>query len=333
MNDVPSAVGLPADKTRRLLASAGLAPSVHNTQPWRFRLTPSAIELHTDPARQLRVADPDGTELRLSCGAALFNLRMALGQLGVRPVVSILADRDDPGLIARVHAGAAKAPSPEESGLALAIPQRHTNRRPFSDTPVDSAQLHDLLMAAQHEQAWLHPVQERVQRDELGQLAARAHRLQLADPAFRAELGAWSGGSAAARHDGVPVRAGGPAPGPRDVWMLRDFTADRRPGHSESPGFEEEPLVAVLGANADGPTGDVHAGQALQRVLLTATVDGLAVSLISQLIEVVEIREQVRQLLGHARLPLAVLRIGHGWPVTATPRRTVEDLVMADQGT
>ena len=87
-------------------------------------------------------------------------------------------------------------------------------------------------------------------------------------------------------------------------------------------------MIAVLTAHLPGIGGDVPAGEAMQRVLLTATADGLAVSFLSQLIEVPEVREAVRRLVGTVRPPLAVLRIGHGWPTPRTPRRDVADLLM-----
>ena len=60
-----------------LVAAAARAPSVHNTQPWRFRAGPDAVELWTDPRRKLR-ADPSGREMLISCGAALFGLRLVI---------------------------------------------------------------------------------------------------------------------------------------------------------------------------------------------------------------------------------------------------------------
>ena len=110
--------------------------------------------------------------------------------------------------------------------------------------------------------------------------------------------------------------------------MLRDFTGgtarERIPGND----FEDEPMIAVLTAHLPGFAGDVQAGEALQRVLLTATVDGLVVSFLSQLIEVPEVRHAVHRLLGTARPPHAALRIGHGWPTLRTPRRDVADLLV-----
>ena len=101
---IPAALGLAPAQIRAALVAAGRAPSVHNTQPWLFRLRPSTIELHAEPSRRLLVSDPDGVEQRMSCGAALFNLRVALAGHGVDPVVSIAPDRAQPDLLAVVRA-------------------------------------------------------------------------------------------------------------------------------------------------------------------------------------------------------------------------------------
>src|SRR6266568_7572636 len=96
-------VGLTGRERQILLAAATAAPSLHNTQPWRFAVDGTRISLHADPNRQLRGVDPQGRQLLISCGAALFNLRLAAGYLGREPRVRLLPDPADPRLIARVE--------------------------------------------------------------------------------------------------------------------------------------------------------------------------------------------------------------------------------------
>jgi hypothetical protein len=126
----------------------------------------------------------------------------------------------------------------------------------------------------------------------------------------------------------VPAAAGGPQPAPQDLWTLRDFSAGTAPERIPGKNFEHEPMLAVLTPHLAGPEAEIRAGEALQRLLLTATTHGLAASFLSQLIEVTSAREQLRRLIGATRPPLAVLRIGRGYPVPATPRRDVADLVV-----
>ncbi|WP_246394335.1 Acg family FMN-binding oxidoreductase [Pseudonocardia pini] len=314
------------DEVHDVMETAVRAPSLHNTQPWAFRISDAEIELHADRTRQLPVADPSGRELRIACGAALFNLRLALLGLGIKPLVSILPDPDRPDLIAVVRRGGARRATPEQRRLLEAVPRRRTNRRPFSDAEVPATARYALRRAALDEGTWLHLVTDPAQRIELGDLARRAHGVQIADPAFTAELDHWTG-HGEPRPDGVPATAGGPLPQPNSTWVMRDFT--RGTGRQQTA-FEAEPLIAILTVHSDGQREEIRAGEALQRVLLTATTHGLAVSFLSQLVEVPEVREAMRRLVGGLRPPQVVLRLGHGWPVPLTPRRPFEDLVRTD---
>ncbi|WP_214369749.1 Acg family FMN-binding oxidoreductase [Pseudonocardia sp. H11422] len=329
MNDIPAALGLTSEQVTGLLVAAGRAPSLHNTQPWRFRVLPHAIELHVDPTRRLPAADPDDRELRLACGAALFNLRTALHGLGIRPTTTLLPDRDRPELLATVRHGGRKTATPEMHRLVRALPLRRTNRRPLSDTPVAAPEQHALRRAALDENAWLHIVAGPAERIAVGRLAVAAHEAQMGDPAFRAELAAWTGVDGG-RGDGVPAAAGGPLPEAQDTWVLRDFTGGSGRTRVTGKEFEDEPLIAVLSAHLSGPTADLQAGQALEHVLLTATARGLSVSFLSQLVEVPGIREKLRRLISGAHPPQAVLRVGYGWPIPPTPRRPVVDLLVRE---
>lgn len=329
MTRIPGSLGLSPEQVEGVLATAGRAPSLHNSQPWRFHVAPEAIELHADPGRALPAADPDGRELRMACGAALLNLRLALHAHGIRPTVTLFPDGDRPDLLAVVRRGGARAATPDQDRLLRAVAAWRTDRHPFTDEPVTVQEHHALRRAALDEGAWLHLVQDPAQRTELRRLAGRAHRTQTDDPAFRAELAAWTT-TEPDRRDGVPAWAAGAAPEPQDGWVLRDYAVgagvDRVPGKD----FEREPLIAVLTSHLSGRTAEVQAGQALQRVLLTATASGLATSFLSQVVEVPQTREDLRRLVGGTRPPQAVLRIGHGWPVPATPRRRTEDLLVPD---
>ncbi|MBB5069996.1 hypothetical protein BJ969_003084 [Saccharopolyspora gloriosae] len=276
--------------------------------------------------RRLPAADPDDRELRLACGAALLNLRLALDHEQVHPVVTIPPDGDDrPTLLAEVRAGQRGSPSTASEQLYRMIDRRHTARAPFRERPVPAELRHEMIQAVQQEGCWLHVVG----RGELGQLEGlvhRAHRVQMADRRFREELERWTG-RGLEDPEGVPAAAAGPAPEPQDRWVVRDFSAGRArrrdPGHD----FETQPLLAVVSSQDSGPGAEVRAGEALQRMLLTATAGGLVASPLSQVIEVSETRQELAGLLGGGWNPHAVVRIGFGTPGPPSPRRSTEDVV------
>jgi hypothetical protein len=117
---------------RRAIARAARAPSVHNSQPWRWRPDGDAVDLLADPS-------PDGAEdardVLLSCGIVLHHLLVALAGLGCSARVERFPDPADPDHLARVRPVAAP-PSPGAARLAGAIAGRHTDRRRFASQPV-----------------------------------------------------------------------------------------------------------------------------------------------------------------------------------------------------
>ncbi len=321
----------PAD-LQSVLRAGGLAPSLHNSQPWAFRVSAESIEIHLDQTRLLSAADSTGAEARMSCGSALFNIRLTLARLGVLAEVTLRSTPDE-GPLAVITNGGATTITPEWADLERAIAQRRTNRRPFMDAEVPSELRVALTRAAEKERASLVLLSTPAQTEPLRKLSLQAHRIQSADKDWRAEWSQWTGRDQ--QPDGVPLRAAGPRPEEIDRWTLRDFghsetAPDERKVRVAGKDFESEPLIAVLCTYGDEDFTQFQAGQALQRVLLTATHHGLAASFLSQLIEVPHIRADLQTLLGGVNYPQTVLRIGFGGPVPATPRRSVADCLIQD---
>ncbi|MEV6823675.1 hypothetical protein [Amycolatopsis sp. NPDC051102] len=315
---------LDSDQVKSVIGAAALAPSTHNTQPWRFRCTPVGLELHADPERALPVVDADQRELLLSCGAALFNLRTAIQALGAHPATTLLPRRDQPNLLAVVRPFSARKPDPRLVELADAIPRRHTNRTPFERAVIPAATVTRLRHAAELEQAWL-PRMDAVQLHRLRELVNKSHHAQLADPAFVAEWRYWTGRDCTSR-GGVPDYAAGAMPADDGGWILRDFGTQATPPRGRID--EADPLVVIIGSFDDTRLDRIRAGQAMQRVLLTATAAGLDASVISQPVEVPDVRNELRDLLGSGLWPQIVLRLGRGRPVAWTPRRSLADVLL-----
>lgn len=332
MSDPIRPVGiLTAQQVHAALVAATSAPSLHNSQPWRFHCTPDSIELYADHLRAVPVADPDHRELTLACGAALLNMRIAIKAMGFFPDVRTQPDRGGPTLLATVRPAGRRVATPIDQALAAAIPRRHTNRRPFTDVAVSTPLRHELKLAAEVENAWL-AVVEPAQLPLLRVLVGTAQNAQLADPEFMAEWTYWTGRTDHAP-DGVPAHSGGPQPEPQDKWTVRDFGGGQARERLPGKDFEPDPLIAVVGSFHDGPPAWLQAGQAMQRVLLTATAAGLVASFVSQVIEVPAVRRDLRTLVGGAVWPQTVLRIGYGSPVPPTPRRDISEVVSCQSAT
>jgi hypothetical protein len=308
---------------RRAAQAAIRAPSLHNSQPWRFRLRDGGIEILADPSRQLTVADSGGWAVRIACGAAVYNARLALADGGVPAQVEVRPQGTDLDVIARLTPGPKRPPTYPEHDLFAAIPRRRSNRQPFWPNPVPSEIRVRLIEAARAEGCWLDLLVGMTALTGFAQIADSADRVLRRDFRYQAEFTGWTHADNAP--DGVPVTAGAPLSEPQDLLPQRAFGDRPRAAGRD---FEPEPLVAVLGSAADRPADQIVAGQALQRVLLTATDAGLASSMMSQPIEVPAAREQLRRSLSRSGTPQMAVRIGYGGAGRLTERRDIEEALI-----
>lgn len=325
--------GTSSEKLRFLLNYAVLAPSNHNAQPWLFKIVSDGIELYADRTRALPVVDPEDRELIMGCGAALFNLRIALRHFGYEGLVRTFPDAGKPDLLARVNFRGEKTAIAEEHALFQAIVKRRTNRMPFGTRPVPESLLFLLQAAATKEGAWLHIVLGDENRNRVAGLVGEGDRIQMSDGHFRRELAAWIHPSRTASHDGTPGYALGFSGltsylGP---LVVRTFDMGKGQAAKDRQLATGSPVLAVLGTESDTPADWLSAGQALARILLRARVDDVWASFLNQPIEVPELRTQLRDLLGRKGFPQILLRMGYGQDVKPTPRRTPGEVLMRER--
>jgi nitroreductase len=316
---------------RRAAVRATLAPSVHNTQPWRFVLTGDALEVHADPIRRLPVLDPTGRQMLISCGCAVFNARVSLAASGFHATVERMPDPVRPNLIARVtaHLGSPGV-DPDLQGLAAldaSIDTRRTNRRQFAAEAVPESVVDLLVAAAAAEGATLMPITRPEDRLSVAIESQRADAQENADPAYRAELRMWTTGDDL-RNDGVPASAipYGAAGGHDDV-PVRDFDTT---GAGELPTETRSGMnqcLMLLGTDTDSREAWLRGGEALERVLLEIARHGYAASPITQLIEMPNTRAMLRQQLRLTMHPHVLLRVGRAPATPATRRRRLIDML------
>ena len=308
------------DQLRYMLNHAVLAPSVLNTQPWRFAVDGAEVRLTADRTRQLRAVDPLGRDLAVSCGAALLNLRLAAGHYGYTAIVTLLPDPDDPDVLARLWLGPPGPASADDEALFHAIAHRHTEHRSFGPDPVAPGGLAALRAEARREGADLAIFEGPDETAAVAALVADAVRAQGADPAQRDELRAWLRADRDPRPDGVPDAeqdAGGRHTGGRTPAGAYAAETERLATAS--------PALVVVTTPQDDVASWLTAGQALQRLLLRATLLGLSASFLNPAVEVDAVRERLARLTGEA-FPQVVLRVGTPVPSRGTPRRRVSDV-------
>jgi nitroreductase len=306
--------------------AAGFAPSIHNTQPWRWRVSPAGLDLLAARERQLGVTDPGGRMLHVSCGAALHHARVALAAQGWTGEALRLPDPADPDHLARLTLGAAEPVTPEAMRLFQAVAVRHTDRRPVSETPVPPADLAAIVAAADAGGAHLHLLR-RDQVIELAAAADAAQRAEIADPQWQDELAYWAG---AGRPEGAGVPADAiPAYAPATTVPGRDFGA---PGTLPvGGGHDRHAAYGILYGDNDEPVGWLRGGEALSAAWLAATLLGVSVLPLSGAVEVDSTRAALTGLLSGLGYPYLVLRLGLADPDVAgaphTPRLPAAQLI------
>jgi nitroreductase len=321
---------LTAAAVATVVATAARAPSVHNTQPWRFHVAGEVIELHADLDHLLTQIDPAGRELMISCGAALFGLRLGLRQLGYLPAVEPWPDPAQPWLVARAWPEGPAALNAVEAELLAAVPHRHTHRGPFTPGEVSPRLLAALAADAAAEGSELMFIEQPDLVRDLSALVELAAAEQEASAEMSAETRRWRRPAGSEARDGVPARAaaaGGEPVAPR--FRQRDFggpagvgdSAVSGAGDAEDQVGEPPAVTAVLVTAGDSADDWVHAGQALNRLLLRAETRWVFASLQSQPLESPRYRGQVRELLALGGQPQMLLQFGRANTAAATPRR------------
>ncbi|MDQ2707113.1 MAG: NAD(P)H nitroreductase [Actinomycetota bacterium] len=316
---------------RAALESAVRAPSIYNSQPWRWRAGPTTgVDLFADPVRHLIAVDPDGRDLLLSCGAALHHLCVALGDLGWSARIDRLPDPEESRLLAHVQPQSAR-PSAEASRLAGAIGLRRTDRRRFSAQPVEEALLRALVDQAAAHEATLYIASGTGARERLIELLTLSGSLQRQQAGYAAELARWAGRYA---HSGDGIAAGS-VPGGIDNPGEVPMRAFPNTGLAQSPhSFEHQDasVLMVLASVSDDRPAVLRAGEATSAVLLAATDLGLATTILSQPLEVAQTRASISSdILGSELSAQLVLRVGWAQPgapeLPPAPRRRLQDVV------
>jgi nitroreductase len=313
---------------RRAATRALKAPSIHNTQPWRFVLTGQRLDICLDLSRRLPVLDPRGRQLLISCGCALLNARVAIAAAGYQPVVERMPASGAENSVARLGLGG-EQPAGGYARLDAAIERRRTTRRRFVGEPVSDGEAARLAAIARSEGVELVRIQDPEQRRSLAELLTEAARCEAEDPEYLKELLDWTTddptrvdgvqaasipyvGRGAARVTGVPVRQ----------FDLREM------GWLPSAVGLADECVFVLCTETDEPREWLRAGEALELVWLELTSAGLWASPVGQVVEVRGTHDRLRERLALSGHPQLLLRVGQALDSLVSRRRAPSDVII-----
>lgn len=311
-----------ADQLVKLARYAVLAPSSHNTQPWKIRVAPRYADVAADRTRALPENDPTGRELTISCGCALMNLRLGALELALEPIVELFPDGVDAETFARVELSSSRT-TELDAQLLDAISQRHTHREAFREQPVTEELVRRLEAETVREGGWLTVLTDIDMRRAITGLVAEGDRAQWSNPKWRRELASWM--RPRSKGDGLATPL---LLTPITRAAIRSFDLGEKMSAANRVLVESAPVLAILGTYGDSAPDWLVAGQALQRLLLAAASHDVQAGFLNQPVQIAGLREKLTATLGVAGFPQIVLRLGYPpAPIQPAPRRKLSDVV------
>lgn len=331
--------GSSTDKLKFLLHYAILAPSGHNSQPWKFSVGEDEIQVLADKTRWLRVGDPNQVNLHIAVGCALENLLIAAEHFGYEHRVTYFPRPDQEELVATVKftphepapsprpkgagSGAKGQPSPFRApALFRAIPNRHTNRKAYEKRPIPKSDLRCLQNCCVEEGIRLHVIDDLDTKRSVNELLVRGHTTLIADPAFRRESAYWMG-QGLFNLPRLLTRL--------TQWVMPYLKVNRSVFVvMDTRLVMSAPALVILSASVNDRMSQVKVGQVFERVCLTATMLGLCVHPLSGAVDVPELKAQVAKLLPNSDvISQHVFRLGYAEPVKSpASRRPFEEFLV-----
>lgn len=317
--------------TEKIIYPAVLAPSAHNTQPWKFRIANGAIDVYVDWGRHLRVSDPTLRQLYISVGCAIANMKIAASFWGYEYEVRYFPEGEgrQEAVARMILLNPAGGPRGDMAALYSAISQRRTNRSMYDQKALTDNEREAIMHNGDSTTIFIDD------RDKIEQLAhvseeGTFHTLSRKD--FREELSHWVRNSWTEQHDGMPGYAMGmPAP----MSLVAPMMIRIVPIHiQEAPKTKKQVETAsalIVFVGVDSFHDWVKTGESFEQVWLNATAVGLAAMPVVAAIEAGQAyRGRLQEIAGAAKLPLSMLRIGHAEKnnLRATPRRTIDECLV-----
>jgi hypothetical protein len=286
--------GTAREKLAFLVRYARLAPSDHDTQPWRFVVAETHVDVVADLSRALRVVDPNYREVTMSCAAAAETLLAAARAYGFEAVLTPLPEPNAPTVVARVALGDKARRTLLDRDMLTAILKRRSVPRRYAHTPIPASLQSMMQDTARGYGIGLHLVSDLSTKDRIAKLVVEADQIQFADPTIRAEFASFGSiGSGFSRMGAA-------------LFRLFDLG-----GSMERHAAMHAPLFGVFTTRSDRHADWVATGRATAAVLHGLTMYGLVSAFLNQPVEVEALRRQLGSLLGTSETPQLLSRFGY----------------------
>jgi len=310
------------EKLKFLLRYAILAPSSHNTQPWKFSLENKTVKIFPDRDRWLKVADGNKRELQISIGCTLENLIIAAEHFGFRCEVAYLpeSEKKDPAISVTFNRPNLR-PSPISEGLFEAIRKRGTNHNVYDGKSIGEKDLEKLRSISKENGIQLHLTEDQGIKRRVDSLMVKGDAIQFSDPEWREELGYWMG-------QGVFGTS----------WLTSKMSQlavtylnmGKSTAKKDSELLMSAPILGVISSGSDEREARIKAGRTFERLALTAANLNVSLHPMSQILEIPDLKSEVAKLIPVADVyPQQTFRLGYAEPEREhTPRRPLEEVLV-----
>jgi hypothetical protein len=310
------------EKLTFLLNYAILAPSSHNSQPWKFNVTNDSILVFADKTRWLQVADADQREIYISLGCALENLIVAADHFGYNSTIAYFPNEKD--LVAKVVLEPA-INSSGDSRLFSAILSRQTNRNPYEPRSISQADLETILDLGSDANVSIFVTDDSAIKESFRDLVVQANAIQYSDANFKSELGHWLG-----------LGVMGPTGLQAKMAQLAVVFLDVGPEQTKKDAMliNSTPYIGFISTANNDSVSSVKAGRTLERFWLGATALGISLHPMSQVLEAAETKENLTGLLpgsSEMRQVQQAFRLGYAKSTTEhSTRRSLQDVLIGE---
>ncbi|PJZ43010.1 hypothetical protein CH370_00820 [Leptospira kmetyi] len=319
------------DPKLELIRYAILAPSSHNSQPWKFSMEDNTIRIFPDLSRRLPFVDPQDRELYISIGCALENLVVAAKALGFESQIESFP-KNEPKECIRIRL--LKSKPVLNDPLFLAIPKRQSTRNEYDGKPVPSEDLKRLELDSKHSLVRTVLFTDQNRMNPLVEWIREGDRLQIAEEGYVVELKQWirfNENEALRKGDGLLTLCNGGPSIPTWVGNILFSLVLSGPSQAEADAklARSSSGFVVFVSEKDDRNDWIETGRSFERWALAATSKNIKCAFFNQPIEVPSIRAQLQTHLNVGKnFPQLVARFGYSNPMPYSPRRSLQDILL-----
>lgn len=329
------------EKIKFILNYAILSPSSHNTQPWKFKISPAnfsngasgnSLEIFADSSRRLKISDKDGRMIFISVGCALTNILITADYFGLNYEVFYGKKADGfKESAARILFSEDKEKKKNNAALFNEIPNRSTNRNPYKDIPVSEEFLESLKKFNAREETAVEFISGTELKEKISDVMAGGMKRIMGMKIFRRELADWLRTNLTLKHDGMPGDGHNMnlftsiiAP-----YVLRNIDVSEVEKQKAKRRVLNFPALGIIGSKEDNVLNWIYAGELFQNLILAVKSNKMDIAIMVAIIEDPESRSKLQKTLNFPHLPQMFFGFGYAEkPAPKSPRRKLEEFLL-----